>query len=154
MIINKLQYDPLQNFITSISVHVKGQGSMGEGDEGEDGTTPMKGYSGFVRKGGLGLGQIPPAPLRLEMEKDYQRALAIKKEKEVDFFEKKIFGAIGPNSGGSVEDGFFDGKGNKGLLEKEGFGMSEQNTLLFTDKNANAEFYINTNRATRRKPAS
>lgn len=149
MIINKLQYDPLQNFITSISVHIKGQGSMGEGDEGEDGTTPMKGYSGFVRKGGLGMGQSPPAPLQLEMEKDYQSALAIMKEKEVDFFEKKIFGSIGPNSGGSVEDGFFDGKGNKGLLEREGFGRSEQNTLQFTDKHANSEFYINTNRSTR-----
>lgn len=149
MIINKLQYDPLQNFITSISVHIKGQGSMGEGDEGEDGTTPMKGYSGFVRKGGLGIGQSPPAPLQLEMEKDYQSALAIMKEKEVDFFEKKIFGSIGPNSGGSVEDGFFDGKRNKGLLEREGFGRSEQNTLQFTDKHANSEFYINTNRSTR-----
>ncbi|MBO9613876.1 MAG: M56 family metallopeptidase [Dyadobacter sp.] len=149
MTINKLQYDPLQNFITSISVHVKGQGSMGEGDEGDDSTTPMKGYSGFVRKGGLGMGQSPPAPLRSEMERDYRSALAIKKEKEVEFFEKNLFGTIGPNSGGSINEGFFDGNGNKGLLEREGFGKSEQNTLLFTDKHANSEFYINTNRSTR-----
>lgn len=149
MIINKIQYDPLQSFITSISVHIKGQGSMGEGDEGDDGTSPMKGYSGFVRKGGLGMGQLPPQPLQIEIEKDYQAALAIKKEKEVDFFEKKIISTIGPNSGGSVSQEFFSGNGNKGLLEREGFGKSEQNTLLFTDKHANAEFYINTNPSTR-----
>lgn len=149
MIINKLQYDPLQSYITSISVHIKGQSSMGEGDEGEDGTTPMKGYSGFVRKGGLGMGQLPPSPLIGEMETDYQSALAIKKEKEVDFFEKKLLSTIGPNSGGSVDGDFFDGKGSKGLLDREGFGKSEQNTLFFSDRHANSEFYINTNRSTR-----
>lgn len=149
MIINKLQYDPLQSYITAISVHIKGQGSMGEGDESEDNTTPMKGYAGFVRKGGLGMGGPTPGPLKVEMDTDYRTALTIKKENEVDLFEKKLSSTIGPNSGGSISEGFFDGNGNKRLLEREGFGKSEQNTLTFTDKHANAEFYINTNRATR-----
>lgn len=149
MIINKLQYDPLQNFITSISVHVKDKTGSGTGSRGDGEATPMEGYSGYVAKEGLGMGQLPPAPLKLEMQADYQTALAIKKEKEVDFFEIKLISTIGPNSGGSVSQKSLDGGNNQKLLEREGFGKSEQNTLQFTDKHANSEFYINTNRSTR-----
>lgn len=149
MIVNKLQYDPLQNFITSISVHVKDKSGAGTGSRGDGDTTPMEGYSGYVAKEGLGMGQLPPAPLKLEMQADYQTALAIKKEKEVDFFEIKLISTIGPNSGGSVSQKSLDSDNNQKLLEREGFGKSEQNTLQFTDKHANSEFYINTNRSTR-----
>lgn len=150
--VNKIQFDPFQEFITSISVLTQSskRGSSGSGSrEGDGEFSPIEGYSGYIRKDGIGMGQRPPAPLQMEMEKDYQAALAIKKGKEVDFFEKKLFSSIGPNSGGSIDEGFFDGNGNKGLLEREGFGKSAQNTLLFTEKNANAEFYINTKRSTR-----
>ncbi|MET7254276.1 M56 family metallopeptidase [Dyadobacter fermentans] len=149
LIINKLQYDPLQSYITAISVHVKGEGSMSEGDDGDDDTSPMKGYSGFAYKGGLGMQSPLPAPLKAELEADYQVALAIKKEKEVDFFEKKVISGIGSSSGGSLSPDALNGENNRLSLEKRGFGRSEQNTLQFTDKHANSEFYINTNRSTR-----
>jgi len=149
LVINKLQYDPLQSYITSISVHIKGEGSMGEGDEGDDDTSPMKGYSGFVYKGGLGMRSPLPAPLKAELEADYQAALAIKKEKEVDFFEKKVISGIGSSSGGSLSPEALNGENNQLSLEKRGFGKSEQNMLLFTDRHASSEFYINTSRSTR-----
>ncbi|WAC09816.1 M56 family metallopeptidase [Dyadobacter pollutisoli] len=144
MIINKLQYDPLQSFITSLSVHIKDNGGSGTGGTGDDDSTPMEGYSGYVSKGGLGMGQRPPAPLKTEMETDYQNALGIKKSKDVEFFEHELVSRIGPNSGGSVGPAVLSSDRNKQLLEREGFGKSEQNTLLFTDKHANAEYYINT----------
>lgn len=149
MLINKLQYDPLQNFITSVSVHVRDKSGSGTGRRGDEEVTPIEGYSGYVTKKGLGMGQLPPTPLKLEMQADYQTALAIKKEKEVDFFEFNLISTIGPNSGGSVGQKSFDGDNNQKLLEREGFGKSEQNTLQFTDRHANSEFYINTNRSTR-----
>ena len=43
MIINKLQYDPLQSFITSLAVHVKDDGGGGTGNTGDDDYTPMEG---------------------------------------------------------------------------------------------------------------
>ncbi|TDE16448.1 M56 family metallopeptidase [Dyadobacter psychrotolerans] len=149
--INRITYDPLQLFITSLAVHVTSKGASGEGSsDGKEGFNPSKGYSGFVMRGGggLGMGQTPPAPLSLSLENDYQKALDIKNKNEVTYFEKNLTKSAGSSSGNVLLKDAFLGKRASFILEKQGIGKSDKNTLKVTELLKKAEFYINA------KPAS
>lgn len=150
--INAIAYDPLQLFITSIAIHVKTKGSSGQGNssEGEkDGIfKPIKGYSGFVAKGGLGMGQLPPAPLRTSLEKEYQQALAYQKQNEVNFFEYNFTKKLGGISTTGLSREILEGANAERISKGTGIGKSENNTLKVSESLKNAEFYLNTKPAT------
>lgn len=150
--INAIAYDPLQLFITSIAVHVKAKGSSGQGNSSEGEKEgifkPIKGYSGFVAKGGLGMGQLPPAPLRTSLEKEYQQALAYQKQNEVNFFEYNFTKKLGGISTTGLSRELLEGANAERISKGTGIGKSENNTLKVSESLKNAEFYLNTKPAT------
>ena len=142
--INRITYDPLQLFITSVAVRITSKGSSGSSDNKEDGL-PSKGCSGYVtRGGGLGMGQSPPAPLSFALGNDYQKALAIQKENEITYFEENLTkSAAGSSTGQVLMKKALSGKSGSFILEKQGIGKSDKNTLKVTEILKDAEFYIN-----------
>ena len=150
--INGLQYDPLQHFITSVSVRVgsKSQGSSGSGSTDERRKTPeneympIKGYSGYIKKDGLGMGQWPPAPLSQELENDYQQALSQHKQNATDYFEHNLTETIGTSSGRGFSKEILEGKYAARFLEKGGIGKSPEKTLKVTELFKDAALYLNT----------
>ncbi|MDQ6481625.1 M56 family metallopeptidase [Dyadobacter sp. LHD-138] len=150
--INAIAYDPLQLFITSIAVHVKTKGSSGQGNssEGEKQGTfkPINGYSGYITKVGLGMGQLPPAPLHTSFEKDYQQALVYQKQNEVNFFEYNFTKKLGGTSSTGLSRELLEGANAERISKGTGLGKSENNTLKLSESLKNAEFYLNTKPAT------
>lgn len=147
--VNKLQYDPLQKFITSVSVMTRssGNGSSGSGSRaGDDDFSPTKGYSGYILQKGLGMGQLPPAPLANELNEDYEKATMIKKKNEVAYFEYKLVHQL---KGPCATSGYPQRMLSDKLFELQGIGKSLQNTLKVAYKLDNSEFYLNTQPATR-----
>ncbi|KAA0989509.1 M56 family metallopeptidase [Dyadobacter aurulentus] len=150
--INGIQYDPFQHFITSVSVRVasKSQGSSGSGSTDERRKTaenefmPIQGYSGYIKKDGIGMGQWPPAPLSQELENDYQKALSQHKQNATAYFEHNLKATIGPNSGSGYSKEILEGKYAARFLERGGIGKSPEKTLKVTELYKDAELYLNT----------
>lgn len=148
MNINKIEYDPLQAFITTLTVNVKINRSSGQGFQNENPYTPMKGCSGFITKtGNLSMGFIPPESLNLEVEKDYQKALSIQKLNSAQYLEDKIKSDFkGQNMGFSGRD--FSSKtlkSEKSEVELKQIGIEKafDNTLTILPVNQFAKFYLN-----------
>ncbi|MCF0073261.1 M56 family metallopeptidase [Dyadobacter sp. CY261] len=147
--INKIQFDPLQQYITSISVRINTKNGSGSGEEhGSNEFEPMKGYSGYVAKQGHGMGALPPDALSKEMEQDYQKALAIAKENEVAYFEYKLARGFGPHSSTTFPRKLLEGPSAEQFFSKNGIGKSSGSTLRISEYHKNATLYLNTNTAT------
>ncbi|SEI43589.1 Signal transducer regulating beta-lactamase production, contains metallopeptidase domain [Dyadobacter sp. SG02] len=147
--VNKLQFDPLQEFISSVSVLTRSSkgGSSGSGSRaGSDEYTPFEGYSGYIRKDGIGMGQLPPVPLINDLKSDVEKAMMIKKKNEVAYFEHKFKQNLNkPGTNAVYPRKMLSDK----LFEREGIGKSLQNTLKVPYNADNSEFYLNTRPATR-----
>ncbi|KQS33579.1 hypothetical protein ASG33_05810 [Dyadobacter sp. Leaf189] len=149
--INKIQYDPFQHFITSVSILTRSSrgGSSGSGSrEGEDEFSPTKGYSGYIRQGGIGMGQLPPSPLSNELTDDFEKALVLKKQNEVAYFEHKATRKIGAFSTTTFLKDALTGKSAEKLFLSKGIGKSTDDKLRIADTYKEHELYINTERAT------
>lgn len=147
--VNKIQFDPFQEFITSISILTRSSkgGSSGSGSRaGADEYSPFEGYSGYIRKDGIGMGQLPPASLRDDLKGDLDKAMVIKKKNEVAYFEHKFKQTLNKPSSNAV---FPPSMLTDKLFEREGIGKTLQNTLKVAHNVDNAEFYLNTHPATR-----
>lgn len=148
--INKIQFDPLQQYITAISVRVKtksGGGGTGE-EHGSTEFEPMKGYSGYITGQGHGMGQIPPDPLHKEMEQDYEKALAIARKNEVAYFEYKLGQSLGTHTATTFTHKLLAGPDAEQFYNKTGLGKSKNNTLRVSEYHKNATLYLNTNPST------
>ncbi|WP_031525833.1 M56 family metallopeptidase [Dyadobacter crusticola] len=148
--INKIQFDPFQQFITSISVTTRNsRGQSGAGSRnGEDDFSPIKGHSGYILEGGIGMGQLPPAPLINALTEDYEKALLIKKENEVAYFQQKITTNIGAFSTTVYLKDALTGKSGDKLFVSTGIGKSNDDNLRIADTRKEHELYINTQPAT------
>ena len=148
--VNKLQFDPLQKYITAVSVRVDSKsGGYGTGEEHSDSEfEPMKGYSGYISGYGQGMGQLPPNPLLKEMEQDYQKALAVAKEYEVAHFEYKLGQRLGGHTTTTFTRQLLTGPSADRFFTKEGFGKSADNTLRISEYHKNSTFYLNTSPST------
>lgn len=147
--INKIQFDPLQKYITAVSVRIDTKGGYGTGEEhSESEFGPMKGYSGYISGHGHGMGQLPPNPLLKEMEQDYQKALAIAKEYEVAHFEYKLGQSLGGHTTSTFTRQLLNGPSADRFFTKEGFGKSADNTLRISEYHKNSTFYLNTSPST------
>ena len=148
MKINELKYDPMQQFITSITIYIKSKGTSGTGNgSGDDAYSPAKGYSGYVGETGSGMGQLPPEPLLSRYNQSYQQALVLKKAHKNDYLEdelnRRLYQENGGMSGSSYSNKSFDDQYAQKSFEKEGVGKSEDNKLMLGEMNKNAEFYLN-----------
>jgi beta-lactamase regulating signal transducer with metallopeptidase domain len=147
--INKIQFDPLQQYITAVSVRITTKGGSGSGEEhGSTEFEPMKGYSGYIAGQGHGMGQLPPDPLSKEMEQDYKKALEIARENEVAYFEYKLGQNLGTYSTTTFTQKILTGPNAEQFYNKNGFGKSTDNTLQISEYHKNATFYLNTNPST------
>lgn len=147
--INKIQFDPLQQYITAISVRIITKDGGGSGEEhGSTEFEPMKGYSGYIAGQGHGMGQLPPDPLSKEMEQDYQKALAIAKENEVAYFEYKLGQNVGMQRATTFTQKLLTGPNAEQFYNKNGVGKSAGNTLRISEYHKNATLYLNTNPST------
>lgn len=149
MRINELKFDPLQQFITRIAVHTNstGGGSSGTGNNSSDDEySPIKGYSGYVLGGGVGMGQRPPEPLLSHYNQSYQEALAFQKAHKSEYVEDKLmkeFQEKGINlRTHSYSKAFFEGNSQAEKLEKFGLGKTIDNKLQVTGKHLGASFYL------------
>lgn len=147
--VNKIQFDPLQQYITAISVRITTKSGSGSGEEhGSTEFEPMKGYSGYITKQGHGMGQLPPAPLNKEMEQDYQKALEIARKNEVAYFEYKLGQRLGTYTTTTFTQKILAGPNAAQFYNKNGFGKSADNTLRISEYHKNATLYLNTNPST------
>ncbi|WP_229207890.1 M56 family metallopeptidase [Dyadobacter beijingensis] len=147
--VNKLQFDPLQQYITAVSVRISSKGGYGTGEEqGDAEFEPMKGYSGFISGFESGMGRLPPAPLLNEMEQDYEKALAIAKRNEVAYFEFKLGQSLGAHSARTYTRQLLIGPNAAQSYNKNGIGTSAANTLQISDYHKNATLYLNTGTTT------
>ena len=149
VMINELKYDPMQQFITSIAVHTisGGGGSSGTGnDSSDDDYSPIKGYSGYVLGGGVGMGQLPPEPLLSRYKQSFQEALAFKKAHTSEYVEHKLMKELQEKSihlgRTSYSRVFFEGNNQTEKLEKFGVGKSLDNKLQITGRHMGAAFYL------------
>lgn len=141
----KIQYDPLRNFIASFSVVTRSaSGSSGTGRSGENEFTPIQGYSGYLLSNGIGMNFTPPAALRQMMKEDYDQAMLLKKQNEVEYFEYKLIQEIGPFSQAVFQSGAFSGPNAKNIFVQEGVGKSATNKLLLADTHKNDGLYMDT----------
>jgi beta-lactamase regulating signal transducer with metallopeptidase domain len=148
--VNKVQFDPFQQFITSVSVLTRssGGGSSGSGSrDGKDAFSPIEGFSGYILKNGIGMGQLPPAPLIQELSGDVEKAKVVQKKNEVAYFEYKFKQKFNKPTSNAVYP-------QKMLLsdrlsEREGISKTLQNTLKIDFELNNSEFYLDTLHATR-----
>ncbi|SDE98248.1 BlaR1 peptidase M56 [Dyadobacter soli] len=147
--INQLQFDPLQKYITDVSVRIDAKNGSGTGEEhGEAEFAPMKGYSGYISGQGIGMGQLPPDPLSKTMEQDYQQAVAIAKKNEVAYFEYKLGKGLGGHTATTFTRQLLTGPSAETFYNKNGFGKSAENTLRISEYHKNATFYLNTKPST------
>lgn len=147
--VNKIQFDPLQQYITAISVRINSKGGFGTGEEhGDNEFDPMKGYSGYIARQESGMGQLPPDPLAKEMEQDYQQALALARKNEVAYFVYKLGQGLGAHTARSFPRQVLTGPSAESSYNKNGFGKSADNTLRVSEYHKNATFYLNTTPST------
>ena len=149
MNINKIEYDPLQKFLTAVTVDIKGKGGSGRGGAGiGDSYTPIQGYHGYITKtGSFGMGQLPPENISLELEKDYQKALAIQKLNSGHYLEEEIKSAFKGQSMGFSGQNFSSKtlKSEKAEVGLKQIGIEKafDNTLTIMPVNQFAKFYLN-----------
>lgn len=149
VMINELKYDPMQQFITRIAIHTisGGEGSSGTGNNSsDDDYSPIKGYSGYVLGGGVGMGQLPPEPLLSRYNRSFQEALTFKEVHKSEYVEDKLmkeFQEKGINLGShSYSKAFFEGNSQAEKFAKLGVGKSIDNKLQVTGKHLGATFYL------------
>ena len=150
--VNSFKFDPLNLFLTSISISTRARGASGQGSSSDEGKEeefkPMRICSGFLMKHSVGIGQLPPASLLASVDTDYQRALLLRNENEVTLGEHKIMKTIGESGSSGFLKQALEGKDSDFIFIKRGIGKSSQNTLRIGEQLKNAEFYLNA------KPAS
>jgi beta-lactamase regulating signal transducer with metallopeptidase domain len=151
MNINAIEYDPLQKFITNLTVHIEAKGGSSKATEGEGKFVPMKGESGYIGKNGMGTGGDLPQ-LVTALQKDYDTALAFAKEHETEYFEYRLSQKISDQKLSSSSHGFdrasLDGKNAASILNTEGVSKSADNLLKLESEHRNSELYLNTQSAT------
>jgi len=145
--VNSFKFDPLNLFLTSISISTSARGASGQGssseEEKEEEFKPMRICSGFLMKHSVGMGQLPPASLLASVDTDYQRAVLLRNENEVTFGEHKIMKTIGESGSTGFLKQTLNGKDADSFFIKQGIGKSSQNTLSIGERLKNAEFYLN-----------
>ncbi|WP_149242940.1 M56 family metallopeptidase [Dyadobacter sp. 32] len=145
--ITSMKLDPLNLFLTSVSVDAKAPGATGEASstdmEKEEVFKPMRICSGFLWQHGLGMGQLPPAALLASVESDYQRALALAKENEVAFGELGIMRSVGRSSSTEFPKQSLEKGNGDSFFIKTGIGKSPGNTVMIGEKLRNADFFLN-----------
>ncbi|CAG5069580.1 hypothetical protein DYBT9623_02316 [Dyadobacter sp. CECT 9623] len=149
-VVNKVEYDPLQQFITSVGIVVTAKGSRGEGSTGGQGFMPIQGYSGHMIKNGIGVGSLSiPAQLQRETDADYQRALGLFRQNEMKYFKVRLSKEIGMNSSTSYKPHSFDGQYAPAILKRSGIGKSEQGTFVIRESDyQGADLYLDAQRTT------
>jgi hypothetical protein len=151
MNINAIEYDPLQKFITNLTVHIEAKGGSSKATEGEGKFVPMKGESGYIGKNGMGTGGDLPQ-LVTALQKDYDTALAFAKEHETEYFEYRLSQKISDQKLSWSSNGFeresLEGKNAELHRTKDGVSKSDDNLLKLDPEYSNAELYLNTQPAT------
>ncbi len=148
MEVNQLKYDPTQSFITAFNLHMQTiGGGSGTAWDKEDDYSPIEGYSGYIVKGGRGMGQTPPEPLLSRLKQSHREALALKRANKNKYLEdglmKELIEKAGSMGGrGYTKQSFEDVSAEKSL-KRDGIGKSPDNTLMFGNMNKEADFYLN-----------
>jgi hypothetical protein len=147
MVISNFKYDPLNLFMTSLKVGIKTQNSSGWIGDENNSYTPVKGYSGYIIKSGyLGMGQLPPDPLYSQLKQEYSAALTLKKNNRGTYAKDSLEQVLKMN-GGSYGSStylkkYLEGNYAPTILQEQGIGKSENNTLLITDLTKEADFML------------
>lgn len=151
MNINAIEYDPLQKFITHLTVHIESKGGSTKATEGEGKFVPMKGESGYIGKNQMGTGGDQPQLVKA-LQDDYDKALEFAKEHETEYFEYRLSQKINDQMLSSSSHGFdrasLDGKNAASILNTEGVSKSADNLLKLESEHRNSELYLNTQSAT------
>ena len=147
MEVNQLKYDPSQSFITAFNLKMQAiGGGSGTAWDGEDEYSPIKGYSGYIIKGGRGMGQKPPEPLLSRLNQSYQDALIIKKQNEAKYAEDKLRKQLYEKGIGLATRSLskeYLGRSAKESIERFGVGKSISDTLMVTEMYVGENFYLN-----------
>ncbi len=147
MVISNFKYDPLNLFMTSLKVGIKTENSSGWIGDENNSYTPVKGYSGYIIKSGyLGMGQLPPEPLYSQLKQAYSSALTLKKNNRGTYAKDSLEQVLKMN-GGSYGSStylkrYLEGSYAPTILQEQGIGKSENNTLLITDLTKEADFML------------
>jgi len=156
MNLSQLEYDPLQLFITSLNLVIKSNGSRGSMKSAGKGESymPVIGNYGYFTKSAVSSGgQRPPEPLNQDLRNDYQKALALRKQNQITYFEDKLNENTGKGGGRKSRLSYgkesLEGPDAARILAKEGIGKSElNNTLKINELHKNAEYYLDSNPTT------
>jgi hypothetical protein len=148
MIISSFAYDPLHEFMTSLRIEIKTQNSKGSIGDKNNAYTPVEGYSGYIIKSGsLGMGQEPPEPLYSKLRQEYQAALEFKQKNRVSYASDSLEQVMRKNGGNFGSTTYrkksLEGSYAETILQKEGIGKSETNTLRLNDVVKDADFVLN-----------
>ncbi|MEO6285964.1 MAG: M56 family metallopeptidase [Dyadobacter sp.] len=145
MNINSIEYDPLQKFITHLTVHIETKGGSSKATEGEGKFVPMKGESGYIGKSQMGTGGDQPQLVKA-LQDDYDKALEFAKAHETEYFEYRLVQKINDEKLGSssrgLEKGALEGEHAAEILSSQGVGKSKDNLLKLTSMHRDAECYL------------
>ena len=150
MTVSTLKYDPLQKFLTAVSIKMYNHfgGGLENGGE-EDVYTPIRGYYGMLTPNTRSTERLPPEPLLRKFHQSYQEALKFRAENDLRYREIKLMEELGKKAGfmATVYDtrkGLQKMKiGDVGKGDLNGVRRSSNNTLEILEKYEDAEFYIN-----------
>lgn len=154
MIVNKIQYDPLQLYITSFNLITKyNDFNYGISKIKGESYMPIQGpYGFFTKHADHSGGQRPPEPLNQNLRNDYQKALALKKRNQITYFEDRLNEDVeknGRRSRFSYGKESLEGQNAARILAKDGIGKSElNNTLKINELYKNAQCYLDSNPTT------
>ena len=155
MIVNMMQYDPLQLYITSFNLITKSNDfNYGISKIKGESYMPIQGPYGFFTKHvDQSGGQRPPEPLNQNLRNDYQKALALRKRNQITYFEDRLNENRGNESRRrsrlTYDKKTLEGQDAAKILAKEGIGKSElNNTLKVNELHKNAEYYLDSNPTT------
>lgn len=148
--VQNIERDPLNKFITAITVSVKTKsGSTGWGSGEGKNSMPIKPYAGYLVKDGLLIGaRSNPHPLGQQINADYQQALALYKKNENEYFSNAISKSIPEQSVISFSKELLEGHASGVILEMSGVGRSARNTFLITEDHRKSDLYLNTRKVT------
>ncbi|MGV3600689.1 MAG: M56 family metallopeptidase [Dyadobacter fermentans] len=147
--INNIQYDPLQQYITDVSVRITAKNGGGSGEaHGEAEFQPIKGYSGYISARGHSMGAAPPEALSKIMEQDYQKAQAMARQNAVAYFEYKLGKSLGTHTASTYTQKILAGPNARQFYDKDGIGRSQLSTLHIASYHKEASFYLNAGKST------